>query len=802
MALNEYSIGNTSLDVIDELKDKDEMSIQDDDIECVNGECTCDVVTHNENNIDSDCDSSDNNNNNNNVCERNSYNSISLDDSYISDNEDTPVVNDNQTTLKASNTYNDTNHNESEHDNAKGHSTGSSSNNSGNTPSTPLCNNVVNNNSNTPIKVSKTMQQQQQQPQIELVPEYVDEEEINGSNIVIKEQTNIIQWLSIDLFIKKIVLDDFTNSYPELVNAFCTQFYAFYKVDVIITKISTAFYHFRKKKTPSTQLLNLVLFSNKIILELHKSKLLSNDICIALVLYELYSDIIRDPDLQEHSTYEAQWFLIQKSPKLYNGDYAKDIKRNINNDNNNKKAKNVNSNSSNDVNNNNTVVTTTPDNKESNVEQQQLKEEQTQQIENTDGNGNDDGNNNNNNNNEHITTNIESNTSIINDNDKDNTATTNENNASSVNNTNNENVNNVNDNNTSNINDGNVNNTIDNNVSNVNDTNTSNTNDSTTTTTTTTTAIAVTNSNNDNSNLSRANNINISNAPTVSDNIPVDKTNKTQKHNNAFYVLEWDDEDIANELTFLSRLQLSVLQNNEFLGGKFMKKDKKVTSPTVVKISQHFDSLIMFVIQDILSYDHKPMRGKLIEKWINISYKCRSMNNFNDSMAIKQALTHFIIQKLKKSWKFVTKPALKLYDELNELYSCDGNYRNLRDELKKCDGTPFVPYLGILLRDINFFEEKAKYIKDKTLINFEKLMLVQTAMDTFYKYRSHTYNIQQIDQLAFFTCLLPIEEEELEELGNNIEPEFKLYKKKKEEKRFTKMDELYFSNRFLNELPK
>ena len=233
-----------------------------------------------------------------------------------------------------------------------------------------------------------------------------------------------------------------------------------------------------------------------------------------------------------------------------------------------------------------------------------------------------------------------------------------------------------------------------------------------------------------------------------------------------------------------------------------MKKDKKVTSPTVVKISQHFDSLIMFVIQDILSYDHKPMRGKLIEKWINISYKCRLMNNFNDSMAIKQALTHFIIQKLKKSWRFVTKPALKLYDELNELYSCDGNYRNLRDELKKCEGTPFVPYLGILLRDINFFEEKAKYIKDKTLINFEKLMLVQTAMDTFYKYKSHTYNITQIDQLAFFTCLLPVEEEDLEELGNKIEPEFKLYKKKKEEKRLTRMDELYFNNRFLNEISK
>ena len=789
MALNEYSIGYTSLEIIDEIKEKDESSIEDsssDDNEGLNGEGAGDEVKHNENNIDSDNDKDDNN-----VYERNSYNSISLDDSYISETEDTAVHDNNQTTLKKSCTYN-VNNNEIEHNKSKSHSTSSSSKNSGNIPSSF---NVVN-KSNTLIKPSKTMPPQQPQPQKELTPEYVDEEEIEGSNIIMKDQTNQVQWLSIDLFIKKIILDDFANINPELIDAFCSQFYAFFKVDYIIMKISTAFYYYRKKKLSSTKLMNLVLFMNKIISELNRTKLLSNDICTALILYELYSDIIRDPGLKATSTFEAQWILITKSPVLYNGDYAKHIQRNLNKDNNysiQTKIANSNNNNDNtsDVNkNDNNNITVTPENKDSNVEQQQQqpKEEQTQQNENTESNSNDK-NSDNNTTTTTQTNNESNNTNNVNNKDNDKTTFTDEhNNTNNVNNnTNSENVNIVNDNNINNTNDSNVNNTNENNVSNTNDNNTK-TNDNTTTPTT----------NTNNENLNRANRINTTNALTISDNISTDKINKTQKRNDAFYVLEWEDEDIANELTFLSRLQLSVLQNNEFLSGKFMKKDKKVTSPTVVKISQHFDSLIMFVIQDILSYDHKPMRGKLIEKWINISYKCRTMNNFNDSMAIKQALTHFIIQKLKKSWKFVTKPALKLYDELNELYSCDGNYRNLRDELKKCEGTPYVPYLGILLRDINFFEEKAKYIKDKTLINFEKLMLVQTAMDTFYKYKSHTYNITQIDQLAFFTCLLPIEEEELEELGNNIEPEFKLYKKKKEEKRLTRMDELYFSNRFLN----
>ena len=791
MALAEYSIGCTSLCTIEEIQDKDESSIQlvNDDDERVSGECGCDVVTHGEHSVDSECDSDSDH-----VYEHSSYNSISLDDSYMSEIEnenegEQHAVQDNkQTALKASSTHTD---NETERDNAKSHSTSSSSNNSGkiplDKPETPS--NAVS-SAGTPSKASKpnVKAPSVQQQQMELMPEYVDEEEISGKNIVIKEQTNSIQWLSIDLFIKKIVLDNFIDAHPELVNAFCSQFYAFYKTEFVITKVSTAFYFFRRRNTPSEQLKNLVTFSNKIILELHKSKLLSNDICIALALYELYSDIMRDPQLisedpkliiQDPSTIQAQFLLIQKSPMLYNGDYAKEIqRRKINNDNNSKKAKDSAGNSSacdnngkSESNSNNNNITT--DNNGSNVEQQQqVKEEQNQPIENTDSNANDD----NGDAHDNITTTVnnESNTNNDDTDIADGGAATN------TNDNNNENTVIVNDNSNST----NINNANDNNVNTSNDNN-----------------ISESNAKANESNISNGKISNPSGVP-VNDNIPLDKTSKTQKRSDAFYVLEWEDEDIANELTFLSCLQLSVLQNNEFLGGKFMKKDKKVTSPTVVKISQHFDSLIMFVIQDILSYDHKPTRGKLIEKWINISYKCREMNNFNDSMAIKQALTHFIVQKLKKSWKFVAKPALKLYDELNELYSCDGNYRNLREELKRCEGTPFVPYLGILLRDINFFEEKAKYTKDKTLINFEKLMLVQTAMDSFYRYKSHTYDIQQIDQLAFFTCLLPIEEEELEELGNNIEPEFKLYKKKKEEKRFTKIDELYFNNRFVSELSK
>ena len=272
----------------------------------------------------------------------------------------------------------------------------------------------------------------------------------------------------------------------------------------------------------------------------------------------------------------------------------------------------------------------------------------------------------------------------------------------------------------------------------------------------------------------------------------ISKSQNTKPKSNAFYILDWSNEEIVEQLTYISTVELSLLQHKEFLGGKFMKKDKKITSPTIIKISKRFDDLIMFVIQDILSYDHKRIRAKIIEKWISISHRCKVINNFNDSMAIIQALTHFIIQKLKRTWKYVSKESKKVYAILKGLYSCDGNYRNLRNEIDNCKNVPYVPYLGILLRDINFYEEKAKYLENGKLINFEKISIVQDVIENFYKFEDCAYAFTKNDRLTFFLSLFPIKEEDLEELGNKLEPKFKLYKKKKSEKRLTLVDEIFF----------
>lgn len=272
---------------------------------------------------------------------------------------------------------------------------------------------------------------------------------------------------------------------------------------------------------------------------------------------------------------------------------------------------------------------------------------------------------------------------------------------------------------------------------------------------------------------------------------------KELKFRNYFSVLDWTTEDISRELAYLSKIQLTVVKPKEIIGARYLKKDKKITSPAVVKIIQRFDNLTFFVIEDILSYDYSKKRGKIIEKWIDIANACLSMKNFNDSLSIKSALEHYIVKGLKKTWKRVSSSYKGKLEAMNDIFNCEGNYKALREEIEKCKELkcPYIPYLGLLLKDVAFYEENMKYLKDNYLVNFQKIEAIQDLLDNFNCVNETAYNFKPVQKLDFFQCLTTKTEEELEALANQIEPKFQLYQHKKEEKRLTKVDHVFFSDR-------
>ena len=269
------------------------------------------------------------------------------------------------------------------------------------------------------------------------------------------------------------------------------------------------------------------------------------------------------------------------------------------------------------------------------------------------------------------------------------------------------------------------------------------------------------------------------------------------KNEGFFNILEWDKNLIGEKLISISKNNINKIQRRELYRAIFLKKEKNITCPYVMHNIEKFNQLTFFIIQDILSYDFAKDRAKIIEKWITIAEYCKERKDYTDCVAINSALNNYIITGLNKTLKDISRDKKELMKNINKFCKYQGNYKTLREDMAKLDYYDFyIPYLGMLMKDLAFFEENSKYIINDTLINFEKLENVQLAIEKFFNFKNAKDKLNPIipEELWFFEDLEDLKETELEELANKLEPEFTLYANKKKEKRKTNIDNLYFSD--------
>ena len=216
-----------------------------------------------------------------------------------------------------------------------------------------------------------------------------------------------------------------------------------------------------------------------------------------------------------------------------------------------------------------------------------------------------------------------------------------------------------------------------------------------------------------------------------------------------FNIIDLDSKEIAKELTYISYKLYSKIEIQEFLKGVFTKKNKNITSPNISNITNRFNKLSFWTIEEILMYDYPYDRGRAIEKFIDIIKELVILNNFYDSLSISSALSQIIISNLHKTWSYVSK-----------------------------------------------LEEYGPYIKDNSLVNVDKIVLVQQVFEQLFRYKVNKYNKFEItkNELYILYCLDPASEEELEKLASLIEPKYVLFDQQRKEKRASNTEKNFKKN--------
>ena len=242
-----------------------------------------------------------------------------------------------------------------------------------------------------------------------------------------------------------------------------------------------------------------------------------------------------------------------------------------------------------------------------------------------------------------------------------------------------------------------------------------------------------------------------------------------------FFICDWKTEEIGDKLTQVTKSLLNKINPKEIYRGVFLKKDKEKTSPNVVKCINSFNRLTSFIIEDVLSFNNPKDRAKVYEKWVQVADYCKNIKNYNDCIAIYSALNNYIITGLKLTFKEIKSKTKYIFEQISIFCSCDRNYKKIRDDMLLCEknGMIFIPYLGMLLRDINFFEESSKYINEAGCINIEKIEKINEIMEKYFRYKKLDKKLfvnKKIKELDFFENLEDIEEEYLENMASTIEP--------------------------------
>ena len=258
-----------------------------------------------------------------------------------------------------------------------------------------------------------------------------------------------------------------------------------------------------------------------------------------------------------------------------------------------------------------------------------------------------------------------------------------------------------------------------------------------------------------------------------------------------FYVFDYTDEEIAISLTSISYSLICQINIEELLNCNFSKKNSNERSPNVMKFIQRFDKLILFIIEDICSYDEVKKRAEAITKWVNVAEQCKNLYNFNDTLAINTCFSNYLFKRLVLTLKKVPKSTRKKMNELKQFCNHNQRYLNIRREIVSRYNRFYIPYIGILTKDLINFEENNKYILKDGNINCLKLQKLYITIQQFFSFKKQPFTKVPLKDLNIFEQLDPKTEDQIEIMIKKIEPKL-IISSGQDKKRKTKTDVKYY----------
>ncbi|OLL21822.1 Ras guanine nucleotide exchange factor A, partial [Neolecta irregularis DAH-3] len=153
------------------------------------------------------------------------------------------------------------------------------------------------------------------------------------------------------------------------------------------------------------------------------------------------------------------------------------------------------------------------------------------------------------------------------------------------------------------------------------------------------------------------------------------------------------DETMARELTRIEWGFFACLKPRDLLRHLWMSSSTKSNFSLVTQMINHFNHISNWVSSVILSRGKAKYRARTLEKFMNIAWLLRNLNNYNTLMAILAGINNASILRLHSTKELVKqRPAYRYFMSLERLMSSDRSFSAYRLAMKMTTGEK-IPYL-------------------------------------------------------------------------------------------------------------
>jgi len=221
--------------------------------------------------------------------------------------------------------------------------------------------------------------------------------------------------------------------------------------------------------------------------------------------------------------------------------------------------------------------------------------------------------------------------------------------------------------------------------------------------------------------------------------------------------LSFDSNLIARQLTLIEFEYFKKIQPQElmiYLWGDPREKKSTDLTENLTNYVARFNKISFWVGTEICTVPASKKRITIVEKFIQIAKILRELNNFNTLMAIVSGLNHSSVQRLKKTWEGINSRSLATLHEIEKTMNPAGNYTPYR-EIEGRKYPYFIPFFGLVMKDLIFANDGNPKRLENGLINFGKLRLLADSVQRILIFQSNPYEIEPF-QPHYDYCSKPV----------------------------------------------